>query len=102
MVFKSDYVNANSILSLGWSIPNDTIHYKVDSKKINALPSYHIVEKSVGRKIRYICTEALPKSLVGLLLTTLAISLGAPFWFDLLSKLMQLSGSKKIDEPATK
>jgi hypothetical protein len=32
-------------------------------------------------------------SLVGWLLTALAISLGAPFWFDLLNKLMQLKSS---------
>lgn len=33
------------------------------------------------------------KSLFGWLLTALAISLGAPFWFDLLNKLMQLRNS---------
>lgn len=89
-------------MGLGWAIPKDTIHWKANSKKRNALPSYHIVEKSFGNKIRYICTESLPKSLIGLLLTAIAISLGAPFWFDLLNKLMQLRGSKKVDETATK
>lgn len=37
-------------------------------------------------------------SVLGCMLTALAISLGAPFWFDLLSKLMQLRGSKKADD----
>lgn len=32
-------------------------------------------------------------SLLGCLITTLAISLGAPFWFDLLNKLMKLRSS---------
>lgn len=32
---------------------------------------------------------------VGWILTALAISLGAPFWFDLLNKLMQLRGTVK-------
>lgn len=32
---------------------------------------------------------------IGWILTALAISLGAPFWFDLLNKLMQLRGSVK-------
>jgi hypothetical protein len=32
-------------------------------------------------------------SIIGWLLTALAISMGAPFWFDLLNKLMQLRGS---------
>lgn len=35
--------------------------------------------------------------IIGWLLTALAISLGAPFWFDLLNKLMKLRGSVKQD-----
>lgn len=34
-----------------------------------------------------------PESIAGWLLTALAISLGAPFWFDLLNKLMKLRSS---------
>ena len=34
-------------------------------------------------------------NLVGWLLTALAISMGAPFWFDLLNKMMKLRGSIK-------
>jgi len=33
------------------------------------------------------------KSLAGWIITALALSLGAPFWFDLLNKLMKLRGS---------
>ena len=36
---------------------------------------------------------------VGLLMTAFAVSLGAPFWFDLLSKLVSLRGAGKV--PAT-
>ena len=35
----------------------------------------------------------------GLALTTVAVSLGAPFWFDQLNKLMNLRGSVKIPVP---
>lgn len=35
------------------------------------------------------------RNILGWLITALAISLGAPFWFDLLNKLMQLRTSKK-------
>ena len=35
------------------------------------------------------------KRTVGWIITALAISLGAPFWFDLLNKLMQLRGTVK-------
>lgn len=47
-------------------------------------------------------SEEIYCSVLGCMLTALAISLGAPFWFDLLSKLMQLRGSKKIDETVKK
>lgn len=37
-------------------------------------------------------TTSLLMHLLGLLLTTLAVSLGAPFWFDLLQQIMNLRG----------
>lgn len=39
---------------------------------------------------------------LGWVITALAISLGSPFWFDILNKLMQLRGSKKIEEKVKK
>jgi hypothetical protein len=43
------------------------------------------------------------ESLAGWLITAIAISLGAPFWFDALSKLARLktTGAKPKEEPAT-
>ena len=52
------------------------------------------------------CSFCFLKSLTGWLLTALALSLGAPFWFDLLSKLMKLRSStqagsgKNTNDPA--
>jgi hypothetical protein len=40
-------------------------------------------------------------SLPGWLLTALAVSLGAPFWFDLLNKLMVIRSTRKPDEKST-
>ncbi len=40
------------------------------------------------------------ETLLGWLITALAITLGAPFWFDLLSKLISLRGAGKISPPA--
>jgi hypothetical protein len=37
--------------------------------------------------------------IIGWLLTALAISVGAPFWFDLLNRLVDLRGSGKKPEP---
>ncbi len=38
----------------------------------------------------------IPRMIVGWILTALAISLGAPFWFDLLNKLMKLRTSVAV------
>lgn len=42
--------------------------------------------------------EGYPYSILGFLITALAISLGAPFWFDLLNVLMKLRSSNKPNE----
>ena len=53
-------------------------------------------------------TETLPigfwqwlSKVVGLLFTVFAVSLGAPFWFDLLNKFVRLRGSGKVPEKST-
>jgi hypothetical protein len=43
----------------------------------------------------------IPLKIVGLALTTLAISFGAPFWFDVLNKFMIVRSSVKPKEGAT-
>lgn len=52
--------------------------------------------------------EPLPTSfdgwmlkIVGLLITTLALSLGAPFWFDVLNKLVNMRRTGKVPEDTT-
>lgn len=42
-----------------------------------------------------------PSVIAGILLTAIAISLGAPFWFDTLGKLARLRTAGKKPEPAT-
>jgi hypothetical protein len=64
----TDIKNTNSLLGLGWNFEEKNWEYKIF------------------------------QHLVGIMLTAIAISFGAPFWFDLLSKLMQLRGSKKPEE----
>jgi hypothetical protein len=47
--------------------------------------------------------QNLPSKIVGWLVTALAVTIGAPFWFDLLSKLVNLrSGFKPPDEDSSK
>ncbi|MGH7962279.1 MAG: hypothetical protein ACRERD_10730 [Candidatus Binatia bacterium] len=40
--------------------------------------------------------------IVGWLITGVAVSIGAPFWFDLLNKLVDFRGAGKRPEPAAK
>lgn len=49
--------------------------------------------------------QTLPKKeewinkIIGLLLTTLAVSLGAPFWFDMLNRFINIRGSGSVPSP---
>lgn len=47
-------------------------------------------------KIQYVLSQTMHiKKLFGFILTAFAISLGAPFWFDMLNKLINIRGSEK-------
>ena len=67
---QADLESANNVLALGWE-------NKYDDTK---------------RKITF---YSATKRVFGFLLTAVAICLGAPFWFDLLNKLMKLRGTGK-------
>jgi hypothetical protein len=119
---NGDISNANSVIGLGWSIPSNTASFKCPVEK-NALDTptdslncknclvkingWPYEEKShdvtTSGKIRYVICMAFSswRRLLGYFLTALAISFGAPFWFDLLNKFIQLRGAgKKPEEPA--
>ncbi|HAQ20757.1 MAG TPA: hypothetical protein DCR40_16225 [Prolixibacteraceae bacterium] len=62
---------------------------KNDIKKGNGLPglgpdSYEGITRELGIFV---------SALIGWIITALALSPGAPFWFDLLNKMMKLRGS---------
>jgi hypothetical protein len=63
---------ANNIIALGW-----------DEEKKEA------AGKQKGTKF------------IGFLITAFAISLGAPFWFDLLNKLIRVRGTGKKEDSST-
>lgn len=69
-LINEDIAEANNTLGIGWK--NADIHLR-DSNKINLLKLF--------------------KMLFGWIITGLAITLGAPFWFDLLKKLIQIRGA---------
>ena len=53
---------------------------------------HHILELG-WKNYKYNSLPFLIKSLIGWIITAIALSLGASFWFDLLNKLMKLRGS---------
>jgi hypothetical protein len=118
-LYKTDIAQNDSILGLGWGdygltkrkkdYTRDSSDYASGktSKKPKKPKTPH--DKTDAGKILYvICrTFSSPVLLLGFLITAFAISLGAPFWFDLLNKFINLrvSGAKPDDKssaPATK
>jgi hypothetical protein len=63
---------------------------KSDDENIRALP---IGWQDFPDELTSGSFVTLVVKLVGLILTSLAVSLGAPFWFDLLSKFMNVRGT---------
>ncbi|MES2798050.1 MAG: hypothetical protein V4683_18930 [Bacteroidota bacterium] len=67
--------NQNNVIGAGWKFPEQT--------------------STTQAKIRYIISKIVPseKKFWGILITALALSLGAQFWFDLLKKLVAIRGA---------
>lgn len=81
----TQYIKANTLKD---SLFNQAVTLATqDIKKVNTLLGAGWDGGFLSRK------DCDPESVVGWLLTALAISLGAPFWFDLLNKLMKLRSS---------
>lgn len=122
-LLNNDINDLNSLLAIGWGdfgasrnakviIERYPMEYKqnfdIISQKTVA-HSYESIIKVRGwilqriynnhwikLKIGYVWKEMWrPKKLLGFLLTAMAISLGSPFWFDLLNKLINLRGAGK-------
>jgi hypothetical protein len=112
---EADIGKANDLLGAGSRLP-DKVVVGTDSltkKKtytppvnLDFLPEKYVnVDKGV---IDFTCWDhwhylfwLLGHHFIGFLITAIAISLGAPFWFDLLSKMMSLKTSKKADPNGT-
>ena len=108
---EEDIVNANTILGTGSWLP-DTVTVFLNSKNeksyapfVDAAALSDSDKKIVaGNKISFSNSEKwcyllnlLSHNFFGFLINAIAISLGAPFWFDLLNKLMKLRTSEKVD-----
>jgi hypothetical protein len=109
---QADMTKANSILGIG-GFPPDLVNVRtdeiskaenvriyspsIDSKSLSCedkKTSDGVIFFTCGKKIAYLF-RLFYHHFFGFLITALAISLGAPFWFDLLNKIMKLRTSSK-------
>ncbi len=103
-LYKSSIEENNEILALGWG----DYGYSKTAKyaawvKAGKLPKDKPEEPGFFCKILYVICQLSWKRALGFLITAFAISLGAPFWFDLLNKFVNLrvSGTKPDEKSST-
>ena len=95
---KTDVSTANQIIGLGWHYP-DTVDILCNKTIKNhekcEVPCVLRKEpiQTNWDKIKYVSSKFNFRTILGFLLTALAISFGAPFWFDLLNKIVSIRGS---------
>ena len=121
-LLNGDINKANSILAIGWG----DYGKKRDSAKIlsafqkqngvvyknqnlnNPKHRHKILNNLyndywIRYKVGYILKESTRgRKFLGFLLTAFAVSLGAPFWFDLLNKVVKLRGAGKKEDDNSK
>ncbi len=95
---KTDVSTANQIIGLGWHYP-DTVDILCNKtiKNHEKCEVPRVLRKEPIQtnwdKIKYVSSKFNFRTILGFLLTALAISFGAPFWFDLLNKIVSIRGS---------
>ena len=92
LLVKGDISKLNGVLGLGWSNMLKSHQYNVpkNGKWDNVPHSIQYIYEWLVVIFKWLVT------CIGWLITALALSLGAPFWFDLLNKLMKLRSSATI------
>lgn len=121
-MLRADLNKSQSILSSEWAVPDSVAWYQNDTASVGSDSVYmKLAENTFIRVHKTVDTAILRKVLpdsikgsfiqvnagsykrhyatssshfLGFLLTILALSLGAPFWFDLLNKLIKLRTSQ--------
>jgi hypothetical protein len=108
-VLQQDLENASSILGLGWCSSDSCKKYQ------RLFDSLKIVKDTVAKENLALVKNEMARvkmirngfknpwdgwSVTGWLITALAISLGAPFWFDLLNKITRIRSAGVRETPA--
>lgn len=97
-LYNDTLAKVNMMMGLGWNYPAE----KVNQKRW-WIPDFAI---KPFNKVVFILSETIqsPRKWIGFLITALAMTLGAPFWFDLLNKLVNIrsGGNKPKENDVTK
>lgn len=101
-LYNTQIAEANTTLGMGW----DDFGFTADSLqwvKDGALTQNAPQHKTFIGKIGYVLHKVVftPHYWLGFLITAFAISLGAPFWFDLLNKFIKLRASGQKPDSST-
>jgi hypothetical protein len=76
----------------------DSIFTFLQSERIKySVKTYKLIQYNYpyASRIWYLCYKTGTKKMLGFLITAFAICLGAPFWFDLLSKVVKIRSTGK-------
>ena len=105
---QKDIASAGNIMGLGWCINDSCKKYKHLLDSLKEAKKANPKNKAAIKKQMEIVGNGYDKfkekwnglSIIGWLITALAISLGAPFWFDMLNKVTRLrsAGIKETTE----
>jgi len=94
-LYNESIAQENTTLGLGWAaqLHNDSAKWKNACKEGKTKLSF---------RTYFVWYDLVLRGILGFFITALAISLGAPFWFDLLNKFVNLraSGQKPDDNSA--
>lgn len=104
-LIKSDFKSANQIIGIGWDYSDSLKKFcnnklKNHEKCIQPCVFKKIPVKTNYQKVEFIFSNFNFRTILGYIITAIAISFGAPFWFDLLSKFVSIRGAGT--KPTTK
>jgi hypothetical protein len=106
-VVQADIEKARSIGGLGWPDKDsckrcEELKKMLDTKPVTDTATVRVINDSINYYNRKFQCSGNPYQrkgwvrIMGWILTALAISLGAPFWFDLMNKAVRLKGSSTM------
>ena len=104
-LYKNDAVRAGAVHQAEAAVKDGTINTALSEKAMVTLGTLRLPigwEKKENDCWYSTIMKEVPGSLFGWLLTAFAVSLGAPFWFDMLNKLSVIrSAIKPLEKPGT-